>query len=1117
MSQERKRLLEILDYWHKIEFFAPFGLDQRIDELESWRTRTLFHQFLHYCDDDSWRIIDWPPDREILGYELYLVIFDKSAITQVCRQYLPEPSAKSVPTRTYEESERADLEGTTCFAKIRLNRQGIPLLDSISVSTLPWALSQLRTHGLKAFEQDAFKKEREKIKELVNGFLAERRHHTNQALAANEVIRLHQLLCQWAEFTPDLSQPVAILEAIVRDKSISSKSPAAVTPDHTHQSPLAEVFANPEEERKLEINLLNSIFLHEIERATVSVRGDKTPKALRQYLTPLNTNQRIPLFESPGHEAIHGLLHPKHFGLGRWLTSPTQAMSLTQQFSINAIGKELQNGGLFSVTGWPGTGKIALLREICADNMVRRARALAGLAHATDAFVTEGQIDIVFQGKPRKHRISPLIPALTGFEMVVISPDTASMEAVSDCLNQRAKVDGRWEDVNYLRPATPNASVRITNDAGLSSQSKQMPWGWISYALEQPRLGYQTCEYLASDTAGTQSGERSFTLRDWLKQDQAQTFAQASQEFQQTDKAVQEALAKRGRLADLIELFRTTTEPQFLQQQQHAVEQARKQLADAEAAIEATQNELNENENKLKRLRSAEHSIEQNRPFWLFRLLKTRAAELYFSEKIANANRQVETRHQGDALRKTLAGPLKENQKTAAAQLRIREHELQNRQTLWRNQLEECQTLRQTLGMPRLPEDLVQLENDEFQMQGVWHDETIAALRSDLFAKALAVQQAWLAEVGQSGGGFDTTIDVIANMLSGRKIVDPAHYLPVWQSLFMIIPVITTNFASFTALFKELEVESLGWLFIDDAERFMPQAAVGALWRAKRAVTFGDTQQIEPAYFTPNALIDALGKQSPHTTEGSYAPSHVSVQRLADRANRYGVLSHTGESSNWIGSPLRVHRRCIEPMFGLSNSIAYEGRMLFGGTQRSAPEGPPVPIPSCWVDIRGATTHEHSVYAQTRFMLEIIIRLYRKNGKLPDIYMLSPFKAIIRSLQKAMRKVSRDIENASQTPVYDQFNAWLRTHTGTAHTFPGEAQDTIFMLLGSDREHPESAQWVAAKPNFLNIALTRAKRRFYLVGDYELWSPLPFFNTSIQGEYAMPRIEMERFILNIGH
>jgi hypothetical protein len=54
----------------------------------------------------------------------------------------------------------------------------------------------------------------------------------------------------------------------------------------------------------------------------------------------------------------------------------------------------------------------------------------------------------------------------------------------------------------------------------------------------------------------------------------------------------------------------------------------------------------------------------------------------------------------------------------------------------------------------------------------------------------------------------------------------------------------------------------------------------------------------------------------------------MSAQTLADRASWFGTDIMTDDGDIWVGSPLRVHRRCENPMFKISNHVAYNGLMV---------------------------------------------------------------------------------------------------------------------------------------------------------------------------------------------
>lgn len=61
--------------------------------------------------------------------------------------------------------------------------------------------------------------------------------------------------------------------------------------------------------------------------------------------------------------------------------------------------------------------------------------------------------------------------------------------------------------------------------------------------------------------------------------------------------------------------------------------------------------------------------------------------------------------------------------------------------------------------------------------------------------------------------------------------------------------------------------------------------------------------------------------------------------------------------------------------------------------------------------------------------------------------------------------------------------------SGTVHTFQGKEAEHVIFLLGGDPKRPGViASFAGKKPNLVNVAVTRAKRRLVVIGDRNYWT-----------------------------
>ena len=151
--------------------------------------------------------------------------------------------------------------------------------------------------------------------------------------------------------------------------------------------------------------------------------------------------------------------------------------------------------------------------------------------------------------------------------------------------------------------------------------------------------------------------------------------------------------------------------------------------------------------------------------------------------------------------------------------------------------------------------------------------------------------------------------------------------------------------------------------------------------------------------------------------------------------------------------------------------------------------------PSCWWDVNGRTSNRQYVPEQGDALLHLLMDSFATMD-IPNIYVISPFRDVIAQIQQLMiadKTFGRLFrQKFPDTPLQH----WVRQAIGTVHTFQGKQAAAVFFVLGADRTTLGAVEWASRKPNLLNVAVTRAQSRFYMIGDYSLWGNRPYFEVA---------------------
>lgn len=809
-------------------------------------------------------------------------------------------------------------------------------------------------------------------------------------------------------------------------------------------------------------SFLNSFYLNDL-NALIKEEKKNYGTALKRYLSVAidEKNREDLIINRP---LLCNSIAPDLIPIGRWPATTAHGLYTAQAGAVNTTMADLKHeAGIIGINGPPGTGKTTLLLDIIAEVIVTRALMLMQAG--------PDKLFVRFTSIEREEGFSGYFgltsDALCDSGIVVASNNNAAVENITKALPSKEKINKvEFVNADYFGAY----SQRLIEEDG---------WGILSAALgnAQNKANFKW-KFWLSDTENNITGFQDMLWNIYRDADNDQTFTYR-QKFEDAKGELQALMGKfdlfkqkAGYFHNQYPVYRDNKEKKSrtesdLQKTESIVQSLSIEEMDCKKQVSETDELIRLSENILA------HVKEQKPSFFFFKkLFGTSSYKQWqnnYSQNVSQLQEHVDKKMQLTRQFKELQSKLTSN-KATVANLKAKLIKIDTAIAQYLQLKEELRIQYKIDNANIVDEAFYNDPIEQIQLRTPYSSEIVNRLRSDIFLKSLELHQYCILANAKP---IRNNLNLFFEMIEGRAQVEQSIAKTLWGTLFLCVPVISTTLASVSRLFASLKKESIGWLLLDEAGQATPQSAVGIIWRSKRCIIVGDPLQIEPVVTIPLKLISKLRLQE--GVAPIWSPSNTSIQTLADRVSQKGTYMRTGASDEkaWTGFPLRTHRRCSNPMFDIANKIAYSGQMV-KATNDTIEEG--YIGPSAWFHIvaNSAPVNKH-VLTDELDLLKQKINALRAGGYTGQVFVISPFKSVANACESMYRHVPG-------------------IACGTIHRFQGKEAAVVFLVLGGNPSSQGARDWASEKPNMLNVALTRAQKRFYVIANRNLWGNCSYFN-----------------------
>ena len=341
------------------------------------------------------------------------------------------------------------------------------------------------------------------------------------------------------------------------------------------------------------------------------------------------------------------------------------------------------------------------------------------------------------------------------------------------------------------------------------------------------------------------------------------------------------------------------------------------------------------------------------------------------------------------------------------------------------------------------------------------------------------------------------------NTKSGNPKTGKARVIPRWRRRMMLTPCMVSTFAMLPqhmtySVYEDGYRTRFLWNFIDllivdEAGQATPETGGPAFALAKRAIVIGDTRQIEPISDIPKPVdignliehdllpTDPTQAQLDHLSDLGVRSTTGSVMRVAQAACRYHA-----EPSLDRGLYLFEHRRSYDEIVAYCNALCYAGKLtpLRGPAPSRTPDfTAAIPGPMAYLHVDGLCTASSGSRANPLESRTIAAWLDQHRQLLETTYS-SKLEHIVGIVTPFARQAHliRQACLARKIPVGGRGGITI----GTVHALQGADRD-IVIFSPTYSKHSDGA-FIDMSPSMLNVAVSRAKDAFIVIGDMDLFS-----------------------------